>query len=165
MIRALNENDVDRFIKIRKDSLQLDPKSFGASPNAKIDRDKTLQDLKEKNDENFILGYFEGEDLVGILGFIRYKNEKTWHKGFIWGVFVYTEHRGKKIGKSLMLECIERARKMQGLQKLMLGASHISAPALGLYQRMGFEIYGREVNAMIWEGEFIDEVLMEKVLE
>ncbi len=117
MIRYLNENDVDLFIKIRKDSLQLDPKSFGASPHAEINRDKTIEDLKAKDDENFILGFFEGVELVGILGFIRYKNEKTRHKGFIWGVFVYEEHRGKKIGKQLMQECIDKTLELPNMEK------------------------------------------------
>lgn len=164
MIRSLNENDVDIFIKIRKDSLQLDPNSFGSSPNAEINREKTFKDLIAKNDENFILGYFEGDALVGILGFIRYGNEKTRHKGFIWGVFVYDQFRRKKIGKQLFEECIERVSKLPKLEKIILGVSHISAPALGLYKKMGFEVYGWEKKAMIWEGEYIDEILMEKVL-
>ena len=48
------------------------------------------------------------------------------------------------------------------MQKLLLGASHISEPALGTVSKDGIEVYGREINAMIWEGEYIDEVLMEK---
>jgi len=164
MIRSLNEKDLDVFIKIRKDSLQLDPKSFGSSPNVKINREKTFNDLKAKNDENFILGYFVEDKLVGTLGFIRYENEKTRHKGFIWGVFVYDQFRGKKIGKLLMSECIDRASKLSGLHKLMLSVSHISAAAIALYSKMGFEVYGKEPKAMIWEGVFIDEILMQKIL-
>jgi ribosomal protein S18 acetylase RimI-like enzyme len=164
MIRRLNEKDLDQFIKIRKDSLQLDAKSFGADPGRKIDTDKTVIDLKAKNDENFILGYFEQDQLVGILGFIRYENVKTKHKGFIWDVYVYEKFRGTKIGEQLLKSCIDHAQKLKGLEKILLGASHISDNALGLYSKMGFEIYGRETNAMIWEGEYIDEILMEKIL-
>jgi len=164
MIRILNENDVDHFIKIRKDSLQLDPKSFGAMPNVKIDREQTIKDLKKKDEENFILGYFENEKLVGILGFIRNHNKKIRHKGYIWGVFVYQEFRGKKIGDRLMQECIERASNLPGLQKILLSVSHISQNALYLYEKLGFEIYGTEPNAMMWEGERIDEIFMQKVI-
>ena len=164
MIRTLNENDVDIFIKIRKDSLRMNPKSFGSSPNAEINREKTFEDLKAKNDENFILGYFDGAELVGSLGFIRYQNEKVRHKGFIWGVFVYDQYRGKKIGKMLMQNCIDRASKLPGLEKIMLSVSHVSSAALALYTNIGFEIYGRETNAMIWEGAYIDEISMEKIL-
>ena len=164
MIRRLNEIDLDLFIKIREDSIQLDPKSFGSDPGSKIDRAQTLKDLKAKNDQDFILGYFEENQFVGILGFIRFSNQKTKHKGFIWGVYVYEEYRRKKIGEQLLKSCIDRASKLKGLEKILLGVSHISENALSLYDRMGFAIYGREKNAMIWEGEYIDEILMEKIL-
>ena len=56
MIRALNENDVAAFIKIRSDGLRLSPRSFGADPVPQIEMDvKTTQkDLKAKNESNFI---------------------------------------------------------------------------------------------------------------
>ena len=162
MIRRLNERDLDLFIKIRSDSLQMEPQSFGADPFAKIDRDQTYRDLKAKNDENFILGYFVEGQLVGTVGFIRYKNSKRKHTGFVWGVFVYKEQRSKNIGKLLMKSCIEQALQLDGLEKIVLGVSHISDRAIDLYQKMGFEIYGIEKQAMIWKGEYIDEILMEK---
>ena len=160
MIRDLTEHDLDSFIRIREDSLKLDPMSFGASPFVKIDREETLQRLREKNESDFILGCFEDYQLVGITGFVRYKNVKTKHKAFIWGVFVYEAFRGKKIGETLMTMCISRARKL-GLEKLLLGASHTSDAAIDLYKKLGFEEYGREVNAMKWENKYIDEVLFE----
>ena len=89
---------------------------------------------------------------------------QSMHKGFIWGVFVYNEYRGKGIGKQLMDVCIEKASNLSGLQKILLGASHVSNAALSLYKKMGFKEYGRETNAMIWDGEYIDEVLLEKIL-
>lgn len=165
MIRDLNEHDLDAFIRIRKDSLNREPMSFGADPNKEIDRSETLKRLKEKNEENFILGYYDQDQLAGMLGFIRYTNAKTKHKAFIWGVFVRKEYRGKQIGRQLMQTCIEKAYKIPGLQKILLGASHISDAAIGLYQEMGFKTYGTEQNAMIWKGEYIHEILMEKKLE
>ncbi|MEM9547576.1 MAG: hypothetical protein AAGA77_16470 [Bacteroidota bacterium] len=50
------------------------------------------------------------------------------------------------------------------MQSVLLGASHISDAAIQLYVKMGFVEYGREKNAMIWEGESIDEILMERKL-
>jgi len=164
MIRALDENDIDLFTKIRKDSLQTDPRLFGASPFAEINREETKEDLRAKNEENFILGYFDNDEIVGMLGFVRFKNVKTRHKGFIWGVFVYEAHRGKKIGRMLMQKCIDRVKKLPGMQKILLGVSHVSDSAWALYRNMGFVEYGREKNAMIWEGENIDEILMEREL-
>ena len=164
MIRTLDENDLDAFIRIRRDSLQADPRLFGASPHAPIPREETRQRLSAHNEEYFILGYFENAELIGILGFVRYENEKKRHKGYIWGVFVYEIYRGKQIGSKLMQECIDRVTKLPGMESILLGASHVSKAALRLYTKMGFVEYGRERNAMIWEGESIDEILMEKIL-
>ena len=163
MIRALNENDVDAFIKIRSDSLKMDPKSFGAMPNVVIDREQTILDLKQKNDENFILGYFDEDQLVGITGFIREQRAKTHHKGFVWGVFVYKEYRGRRIGKRLMEELIQKVESLEGIQKIVLSVSHTSDNACKMYERLGFVLYGREPNAMIWEDESIDTLLLQKV--
>ena len=140
--------------------MRLDPMSFGASPFVKINREETLQRLKEKNERDFILGYFVDTELVGITGFIQYKNIKTRHKAYIWGVFVYEAYRGRKIGESLLRICISRAQKL-GLEKVLLGASHTSDAAISMYKKVGFEEYGREVNAMKWENKYIDEVLFE----
>ena len=164
MIRPLNEKDLDQFIRIRKDSLTAYSMSFGADPLKPIDKAQTFEDLKAKNEENFILGYFDGERLVGTLGFLRYSNPKTRHKGFIWGVFVYEEYWGNKIGSSLMKACIEQAKAIDGLEKIILGASHISDAAIALYLNFGFKEYGREHNAMVVEGKYIDEILYEKFL-
>lgn len=164
MIRPLDEKDIDQFIKIRKDSLSIYPKSFGADPSISINRESTIQDLKSKTDENFILGYFDQSELVGIIGFLRYLNPKTCHKAFIWGVFVYDEYRDKRIGSQLMKACIDKAKNIEGLEKIILGSSHISDAAIKLYQKFGFEVYGREKNAMIVDGEYIDEILFEKFM-
>lgn len=164
MIRALCDEDVDAFIKIRKDSLELDPMSFGANPFATIYRAKTIKDLKAKNHENFILGWFSDDVLVGTLGFIRNQNPKTRHKGFIWGVFVYEAYRGQGIGKQLLESALQKVARLDGLKKVTLGASDISKRALSLYRKMGFIEYGREDDAMLWDERPMAEILFHKYI-
>ncbi len=160
MIRPLNDKDLDAFLSIRMDSLRLNPEAFGASFSEKPDRNKTRQDLKAKNEENFILGYFEEEALVGIVGFIRYARQKTRHKGFIWGMFVYPEQRGKGIGKALMQACMEKARRIVGLEKVNLSVIAVQQRALQLYRDLGFVEYGLEKGASKVIGRNYDEVFM-----
>ncbi|MDF1698408.1 MAG: GNAT family N-acetyltransferase [Saprospiraceae bacterium] len=164
MIRTLGIDDVDQFIGLRTYSLINEPMSFGSDPHIKIDREKTIQDFQRKNEENFILGYFDQTTLIGFLGFIRYTNCKTRHKAFVWGVYVSENYRGNKIGNLLLESCINRAQQLEGLTKILLGASHISEAAIGMYKKFGFKEYGREKNAMIWEGKSIDEILMERYI-
>lgn len=164
MIKAINENQLDDFLKIRRDSLLLDPPAFGADPNPQMDREKTRRDLQAKNEENFILFYYQQQQVAGMLGLMRFTKVKVRHKAYIWGVFVYPQFRGQGIARQLMEEAIARARKIVGLEKINLGASHTSDAALALYEGLGFKAYGRERRAMKWEGEWIDEVLFDLLL-
>ena len=160
MIRALNTNDVDTYIAIRKEGLKKYPYSFGASPNRVIERDQTKNDLAAKNDENFILGFFEKDELVGIVGFMRYTKPKIQHKGFIWGMYVKTEQQGKGIGKQLMEAVIEKSQQIKGLQQINLSVTNLSENAFFLYKKLNFIEYGREKSALYWSDIAIDEIYM-----
>jgi len=165
MITQLTSAQLDLFIRIRQDSLQRYPLAFGADPATKLDRTTTERDLAAKDESNFILGYWEKERLVGIIGFIRETRRKKQHKGWIWGMFVYPEYQGKGIGKALLTACLERAAQLDGLEKVLLSVTSTAAAALSLYQALGFEAYGTERRAMIWRGQAVDEIFMEKIID
>jgi len=164
MIRPLNEKDLDSFIEIRMEGLQKEPTAFGAAYEEGINKDKTFQDLKNKNEENFILGYFDQEQLIGIIGLVRYHRLKMNHKAFIWGMYVKASHRGKGIGRQLMEQTIEKAKQIPSLQKINLSVIDTQVTALQLYQRLGFEIFGKDQHALCVDGQFYDEILLSKVL-
>ena len=60
---------------------------------------------------------------------------------------------------------LERAGKIEGLRKVNLSVTSLAKPAYYLYQRVGFEEYGRERCAIIWEGKEMDEIFMTKWLD
>ena len=161
MIRTLNIDDLDIFIQIREDSLRIDPRSFGADSNKPLDRAITAKRMRKKNDEDFILAYFEGNEILGMVGFLRETGQKFRHKGHVWGVFVYPDHRRKGIAYQLMLTLIDKARKIDGLQKINLSANRTSIASVELYGKLGFKPYGTERNAAQYEGEILDEVYMD----
>lgn len=163
MIRALGPEDLDAFIQIRSDSLRMSPEAFGSDPRAPeaFDRMATHKDLAAKNERNFILGYFQGERLVGMMGFILSERAKIRHRAFIWGVFVYADCRGMGIGKALMQELLARAAQLEGLDKIVLSVNHSSIAAKRLYESLGFKQYAVEKDAMRWNGVSLDEIFME----
>ncbi|MEL6141231.1 MAG: GNAT family N-acetyltransferase [Bacteroidota bacterium] len=160
MIRPLGPNDVHQFIQIRRDSFRYAPLSFQQEPDVEIDIEKTRQDLAEKNEENFVLGYFIDEELVGIWGFYRYQPKKRRHRGYIWGVYVNKDHQGKGIGKALIDECIARARTLPGLERIILTVSHQAPGALRLYKSAGFVEFGREPEAARTGDVPMDEIYL-----
>lgn len=164
MIRPLTATDVHSFVEMRKHSLEREPFAFGADPDLPIDVDEARRSLLAKNDEDFILGYFDGDKLGGMLGLIRYTNTKRKHKAMIWGMYVDDEYRNAGIGRRLMETALAMAKEIDGLRKITLTASSNAIPANRLYTRFGFTEFGREKDAMSWDGNSIDEIHYELFL-
>lgn len=169
MIRALTATDVDQFIAMRRESFTRAPLSFAQDPDVEIDRAQTIRDLEAKHSEDFILGYFVHADddtteaptlLVGILGLFRYEPAKRRHRSFLWGVYVKDEFQGRSIARQLVKEGIALARKMEGLTRIILTASHHAEAAIQLYRSEGFVVFGREPGASLNHGVPMDEVYM-----
>ena len=116
--------------------------------------------MENRTEEYFILGFFEDEQLVGVVGFVRERKLKKMHKSFIWGMYVRPDFRGKGIAKKLLLEVIIKAKKIEGLSKIMLSVTHHQENALQFYERLGFEKYAVENDAIRLDGQKIDEIFM-----
>ncbi len=164
MIRPLTTADLDAFMAIRLDSLKLNPEAFGAAFEEGLEREQTCISLSKKNEEDFILGYFEENQLKGIIGFMRESRQKKRHKAFVWGVFVYPDCRHKGIGQQLMQACLQRAEKLEGLEQINLSVTNRAGQARQLYERLGFQVWGTEVKSLKVKGEYLDEIHMVKML-
>ena len=163
-IRKLNINDIDAFRSIRIKGLKSDPYAFSSSPEDDATRDPEV--LKERfgshSINNFIMGYFIDEKLIGVVGFVRESHIKRIHIGWIWGMYVDTDHRSKKFGDKLFAECIKEAEKCDGLEIIELGVAESNDSALSLYKKYGFVEYGKEIHAIKYDGKYYDEYLMYK---
>ena len=110
--------------------------------------------------ESFYLGAFDGETLVGIATFIRGTRVKEKHKGHVYGVYLRASHRGKGVGRELLRTLLERAKRGEGLEQILLAVATTREPAGRLYRSLGFEVYGTEPRALKNGDEYIDEHLM-----
>jgi ribosomal protein S18 acetylase RimI-like enzyme len=112
------------------------------------------------SEDNFVLGAFIDRQLIGMAGFFRRRGEKIRHRGGIWGVYVSEECRGKGIGRALLGELIGLLQLLPGMQQVALAVSSQNAGARGLYESLGFEVYGCERRALKIGDEYVDEELM-----
>ncbi|PZN95734.1 MAG: GNAT family N-acetyltransferase [Hyphomicrobiales bacterium] len=159
-IRPLTAADAQAYRTLRLAALAEAPQAFGASYEDEAAR--SLDMIARRLDSgptNCVFGAFAGADLVGTAGFIIPSNAaKSRHKGLLVGVHVAPGHRGRAIGRALVTAVIDHARHHVVLLQAAVGIAN--APALSLYERLGFRQYGLEKKALLVDGAYIDEALI-----
>jgi ribosomal protein S18 acetylase RimI-like enzyme len=158
-IRRLGASDAEAMYRLRLHALQTEPQSFRESHEElrKVPVANYAERLGAATDDNFVLGAFEGPELVGMVGFYREQALKCRHKGWIWGMFVDQPQRGKGIGRALLSAAIERARQLPQLAQVRLTVSVTQDAARKLYVSSGFRVFAVEPQAMQVKGGFVDE--------
>ncbi|HEY7347848.1 MAG TPA: GNAT family N-acetyltransferase [Ktedonobacterales bacterium] len=161
IVRLLTEEDIEALWSVRLRSLQDNPEAFGSTYEETLGRGKEnmRQRLLKPHAETFYIGAFE-ESLVGIVGYFRESGVKGQHKGYIISMYVTPEQRGHGIGKALVAEAIAQARKVTGLEQLLLAVVTSNTAARRLYLSLGFQPYGLEPRALKRGEQYWDEELM-----
>ncbi len=158
--RRLKESDAESWLQLRLRALQLNPEAFGDSvaETEAMSSEDLLRRISSETEfpQRFVLGAFDRNSLVGIHGFRRERREKSSHKGYIWGMFVAPEARGRGVGKAMLTHLIDDVRETEGIEQLILWVSTTSPRARSLYTAMGFERVGTEHRAMRIGDRYID---------
>jgi len=160
-IRLLRAADAAAFQRLRLEGLREAPASFAGSPED--EQDTPLAEVARRLEAPAgagVLGAFDGEALVGIVGLARDTRAKLAHKGHVWGMYVHPRARGRGLGRELMQAAIAQARAMPGVERLTLVADTTNAPAIALYESLGFVAYGREPDAVRIAGVPHEDLLM-----
>ncbi len=158
-IRPLGEEDAATYWNLRLEALQKDPFAFGkaAEEHQATKVDVTANRFRNMSDENFTLGAFDGDQLIGMATFIREAGLKERHKGRIYGVYVTASQRGRGVGNVLMAALLKKAQANPELEQILLAVAAGQKAAIQLYRKFGFEVFGTEPRALKVGSEYVDE--------
>src|SRR5512135_821822 len=159
-IRQLIEADVEIYRELRSYCLRESPHAFTNSYEEFSQRTTDSIAQQFRSHENFTLGAFEEDRLVGMVGFYRESALKLRHKGYIVSMYVLPEYRSRGIARALLMEAIDRVKRLPDLKQLLLGVVVTQATAKRLYESLGFTVYGREPDAVRVGDEYFDEEFM-----
>jgi L-amino acid N-acyltransferase YncA len=80
-----------------------------------------------------------------------------------FSVYVDRDQRGHGIGR-LLLETLIAAARVIGFHKLVLSAFPWNEKGMALYSKMGFRLVGTYKEMGLLDGQWVDTVIMEKLL-
>lgn len=160
-VRRLEPGDAAAWKALRLAALRECPAAFSASlddecttPLASI-----AARMAPDSGRNYF-GAFDGDQLVGVVAMAREDAAKLRHKAFIRAMYVDPAARGQGAGRQLMAQALACAQGMDGLRSVTLDVTAGQEAALGLYQSLGFQVYGREPGALLVDGRLYDTLLM-----
>jgi len=157
-IRLLTPDDAGEWLRLRIEALEQEPQAFSASLDEY--RFLSVDEVKRRlwsSEDAFLVGAFERCQLLGMAGFLREKGPKIRHKGRIWGVYVTPQARGKKLGRKLMEQVLQRGLAIKGIEQILISVATTQQSAVNLYRSLGFTPFGREPRALKIGGKLIDE--------
>jgi len=161
VIRKLTLDDASAYRQLRVDMCRDHPEAFSQTPEeaAEMSLEKFLQWMCPRDvfPQNFILGAFDGDRLIGSAGLRREDNAKERHRAWVWAVYVRPEGRGKGVSRQLMQTMIDEARKWEGLEMLDLDVSVTQTGARTLYTSLGFFTTGLVLHGYkLPDGRYVD---------
>ncbi len=164
-VRVLSSTDAEIFQALRLEALRQEPSAFASSYEEECDTPiATVAERLASSPDRCVLGAFDGETLVGMVGLERESMRKLAHKAWIWGMYVTPAARQRGIGRHLMSEALRYASDTLSVQRVNLGVNAANVAAVALYRALDFETYGLERAFLLLDRELHNEFLMVRVL-
>ncbi|MDQ6684289.1 MAG: GNAT family N-acetyltransferase, partial [Pseudomonadota bacterium] len=158
-LRVLGAADATAYQSLRLAGLQECPSAFASSHAEEAPLPlETVAGRLTASGSGAVWGGFVGSRLVGVVGVQREHFAKLAHKAHVWGMYVKPGARRQGIGRLLLGQALDYARRELGVHQVNLGVNAGNEAALRLYEALGFRPFGLERGFMMLEGVAQDEV-------
>ncbi|WP_310397446.1 N-acetyltransferase [Hymenobacter sp.] len=161
-IRQLEATDRLAYRRVRLNCLREFPDNFGSSyeEQSQLAELPFEANLAVEASPSFLMGAFDGEQLVGICAFVPETRAKTRHRGELHQVYVSPVHAGRGVGRRLVQATVEAAFARPGIEQITLGVIAGNEAANRLYQSLGFTEYGFLENSLLVNGCYLPQRFM-----
>ena len=151
-IRQLGRSDAAEYRDLRLRGLREVPEAFGSTYEEEVlfslDTVATRLEPTRSPSGRVVLGAFADGVLVGIVGCVQESRVKKRHTAVIFGMYVAPEVRGRGVGRRLLNEAIAEARTWPNVERVTITVVERVGAARALYVSLGFEPFGREIDAL-----------------
>lgn len=155
-IKTLSVNELEDFKAIRLSALEKSPKMFGSTYSAEVGKPLIFFEACLLNSTVFAV--YHQNIIIGLATLTQELGAKFSHKAYLSSVFIEPEFQQKGVASRLLKAVIEYSQKH--VEQILLTVASDNEPAIHLYKKLGFQIYGLEQKALKDGNEYIDEVLM-----
>jgi GNAT superfamily N-acetyltransferase len=159
-LRNLDGKQLDAYRRLRLEAVRAVPTAYSSGYETEASaKARKYRDGLSGSAENYVLGAWSGEELVGIVGFVREVEPRRMHVGLVWGMYVKPQYRGRGVGRQLLRTIAERARALE-VHHLLVTVVSDNEGAAGFYRALGFTPWGTEPAALRIDDAFYDEIHM-----
>ncbi len=159
LIRPAQTDDAAAMVAYMTDLTAegLDTISVRYPPTLEDEREMVLR--TKVSERVLILLAFAGDEMVGMLDLSAGTRPSDRHAGQ-FGMSVAKAWRGRRVGRKLLAAAIEEARGWPGFCRIELECAPWNAPAIALYEGLGFVVEARRRKALNLRGQPEDMLLM-----
>ena len=168
-LRLLRSPDLPAYKALRDAMLAGHPQAFTSDAATEIQCDAASYHRRLSGGAQgatlFTLCAWNGPEMVGAVSCEHQIGIKVRHVAQIIAMMVRDDWQRLGIGQLLMGHALKLLQAEPGLELVTLSVTASNAPALRLYERCGFQAYGRLQGAIkLPGGELLDKCLMSRRL-
>ncbi|MDO7899562.1 GNAT family N-acetyltransferase [Pseudomonas citrulli] len=159
-IRRLRAGDAPAYRELMLQAYALHPQAFTSSAGERAALPINWWESRLTSRLDVVLGAFNEGQLAGIVGLALEPRAKARHKATLFGMYVSAAHCRQGLGHQLLQAALDEARRHPFLRLVQLTVTAGNDPAIKLYQRCGFVLYGLEPMAIQVDDEYFDKIHM-----